>query len=197
MTSSTASLSSFEDFYGDWYPRAVRAARKRGLPDPEAVASDIMMVFLEKDYLSRYDPTKKGAASFDTWVNSIVYNRLNNAYRNESRRATGHTVELQDHDMRVQDDLTVEFKLMAMSAFELIKDRYGIEIADVFVSVVKQVVEGTTSVTGDVRRWLTAKHLDVKAEIVSERVVTLRELIEKDTELRELLGADRWSQQAA
>jgi hypothetical protein len=195
MTSSTASLSSFEEFYADWYPRAVRAARKRGLSDPEAVANDIMMVFLEKDYLERYDPTRDGAVGFESWVNSIVYHRLNNAYR-DLTRCPQTVAYSQQSDTGAHDESTVEFELMVMSAFELLRDRYGMEIADIWVSIVKQVVEDSTSRMGDVRRWLTAKHLRIKPSTVSDRVIMLRGIVMQDRELREMLGADCWSQQA-
>jgi hypothetical protein len=195
MPSSTASVSSYEDFYHEWFPRALRAARKRGLRDPEATAQNIMMVFFEKDYLDRYDPAMEGAVTFDSWVNAVVYNRLNNAHRDERRRA--QTVEILDHDEAVEESGEPEFKVMAMEAFRLLRDRYGSELADVWVSVVKQVVEDETSAAGYARKYLIADHLGLGRKVVSERLETLQQVITKDAELREMLGADRWSRQAA
>lgn len=195
MTSSTASLRSFEEFYSEWHPRAVRAARKRGLQDPESVASDIMLVFFEKDYLERYDPTIEGAASFATWVNNVIFRRLNNAYRDQGRRPA--TVELLEWDEPAEDQTTAEFKLLAMSCFELLRDRYGSELAEVWVSIVKQVAEDSTAVTGRARQWVISKHLELSASAVSGRMAELRKVILKDADLREMLGADRWAREAA
>lgn len=196
MTSSTASLSSFEEFYNEWYPRAVRVARRRGLADPEAVASEIMVVFFEKDYLQRYDPAREGASSFEDWINAILYRRLNNAYRDEMRRPqiVGDVLET---DQTIEDRSDTEFKLLAMQAFELLRDRYGMELAEVWVSVVKQVAEDSTSSSGYARQWLTAKHVQRSPSRVSEEMTKLRYVITHDSDLREMLNADRWALEAA
>ncbi len=195
MTYSIRSLSSFEEFYSEWHPRAIRLARKRGLRDPEAVAGDIMLVFLEKDYLDRYDPTRSGATSFSAWVNHVIYARLNNAYRNESRRP--QTLEILEHDGLEEDQPVAEFKMLAMSCFELLRERYGMELAEVWVSIVKQVVEDSTARTGRARQWLITKHLDLGATAVSARMAELRRTILNDADLKEMLGADRWAHSAA
>lgn len=192
MTSSTACPSSFTEFYAEWYPRAVRAARGRGLRDPEAIAGDIMVVFLEKDYLDRYDGEMDGAVSFEGWVNRMIYNRLNNAYRDSTRKPQESRIE--DFHEVYGDRLSnapkvLEFKWLAMSAFELIRSRYGMELAEVWVSIVKQVAEDSTAVTGSARQWLISKHLKLSNEVVSDRMSRLREVIETDVELKELVGA--------
>ncbi len=199
MTSSTPSLSrdKFEEFYVEWHPRAVRAARKRGLLDPEGVASDIMLVFLEKDYLDRYDPTRDGAASVESWVNAMIYNRLNNAWRDESRQALGNAVEWLDHDEADEFRPFTEFKMLALSCFELLRDRYGMELAEVWVSIVKQVAEDSTSRGGRARQWMIAKHLKVGSGTVTARMRELRRVIQADAELREMLSADTWEHAAA
>jgi hypothetical protein len=175
----------------------MRAARKRGLSDPESVASDIMLVFLEKDYLEKFDPSIEGATTFESWVNAVIYKRLNNAYRDENRRAMGHTVPIMDHDELITEEPVAEFKLLAMSCFELLRDRYGMELAEVWVSIVKQVVEDTTAKTGRARQWLMAKHLAVGEAKVSSLMSELRNVIVSDAELREMLSADSWASQAA
>lgn len=199
MTSSRVSRSrdEFEEFYAAWYPRAVNAARKRGLPDPEGVASDIMLVFLEKDYLDRFDPTRDGAVEFESWVNAILYHRLNNAYRDESRRPLRKAIQLLEVDEPVFEHPVTEFKLLAMSCFELLRDRYGADLADVWVSVVKQVVTDSTSSSGYVRQWVAAKHLKVASVTVGKRLEELRRVILADDDLREMLGADSWALSAA
>jgi len=195
MTFSTVSLSSFEEFYAEWHPRAVRAARKRGLRDPEAVASDIMLVFFEKGYLEKHDPTMKGAVTFESWVNSILYNRLNNAYRDESRKPS--TVEIMDHDDIAEVETVLEFKLIAMSAFDLLTRRYGDELAAVWVSIVKQVVDDSVGRSGNAIYSIIQTHLGLGAEEVSSRMTELRHVIVTDIELREMLGADSWAHKAA
>ncbi len=204
MTSLTASLGrdQFAEFYAEWHPRTVNAARKRGLADPEDVASDIMLVFLEKDYLDRFDPTlKDDGVTFESWVNSILYWRLNNASRDEHRRPMGHTIEhtieLSGHDVPISEQPMAEFKLLAMSCFELLRDRYGIELAEVWVSVVKQVITDSTNTSGYVRQWLAAKHLGIPSVVIGRRLNELRRVILADNELREMLGADHWAHAAA
>ena len=192
MTSSIRSRSreEYEEFYSEWYPRAVAAARGRGLRDPEAVASDIMVMFFEKDYLDRFDPTREsGSATFKSWVNSMIYKRLANAYRDESRRPFG--VELMDHDRAVADEPIAEFKMLAMSCFQLLRDRYGEELATVWVSVVKQVSEDTTASSGKARQWLIAKHLQCGSAAASSLMNRLRHVLTHDADLREMLGLGR------
>lgn len=205
MTSSTVSPSRFEEFYADWYPRAVRAAQARGLRDPEAVASDIMITFMTADYLDKYDPTRKGATTFEGWVNHILYLRLNNAHRAERRQPQTVTMSM-DWAGRVetgaqksggqavgvdQDQRTLEYTDLCKKVYQVIKDRYGNDLAAVWVSVVKQVSEDTTARSGVLRQWLMAKHLKVKPSTVSGRVAALRRVVLADDELRELLSADR------
>lgn len=199
MISSTASLSNYEDFYREWYPRAVKVASVRGFPDPEAVASDIMIVFFTKDYLERYDPTVEGAASFDTWVNNILYKRIDDAHRAEKRKV--RTKELEPKHNVIPDEVrvepTVEFKLLAMEAFELIDKRYGHEMSAVWVSVVKQVVDDTTGKSGRALLYLIQQHLCIGAQTASKRMERLRDVILGDAELREMLGAGYWAHEAA
>lgn len=202
MTSSTHSHSSFDEFYRDWYPRAVSAAKKRGMPDPESVASDIMIVFLEKGYQKEHDPTMEGAASFDTWVNNIIYLRLSQAHRDsmwEKRRALTTAEALPEHDKTVAyEEPEAEFKMLSMAVFDLINDRYGSELARMWVAVVKQVAEDT--VYGSAKKvhyGLMARHLDVAVESINERVTELKNVILHDGDLRELLDVDSWSHAAA
>jgi uncharacterized alpha-E superfamily protein len=71
------------------------------------------------------------------------------------------------------------------------------ELAEVWVSIVKQVVEDTTAKTGRARQWLMAKHLAVGEAKVSSLMSELRNVIVSDAELREMLSADSWASQAA
>lgn len=214
MPSSTISRSSFEEFYEVWYPRAVRAARQRGLRDAEAVASDIMITFFETDYLDQYDPTRKGATTFESWVNHIMYLRLNNAHRAQRRQPQTVTMTLdwegriepspqknggrtigitQDHQALgvEQDRHDLDFSELCKKVYQLIKVRYGEDLAGTWVSVVKQVAEDTTARSGILRQWLTAKHLRIAQKTVTGKVDALRNVILEDEELRELLGANR------
>lgn len=198
MTFSTASLSSYDEFFTEWYPKAVRAASKRGVRDPEAAAADIMLLFFEKDYLDRYDPAMAGAVSLKNWIMAIVTKRVTDVQRYEARRLQpANTEKLPE---QASDEVTVsvpEFRVMAMEAFQLIKRRYGQELSDVWVSVVKQVVEGDTAKSGVVRLYLIAEHLKIRRDTAATRVEELRSVLLSDPDLRELVGADHWSREAA
>lgn len=200
MTFSTASLSNYEEFYAEWYPRAVKAAAKRGLPDPEAVASDIMIVFFEKDYLEKYDPTAKGAVAFSSWVESILYGRLNNVHRDLQRKPQAHdSIEIGDVDGAPEDDYfdVADFKLLAVSAFELINERYGEDVSRVWVSVVKQVVDGTVGRSGRALQAVVMQHLSMSQWKATVSMNRLREVLVEDPDLREMFGAHHWAREAA
>lgn len=200
MTSSTASLGrdQFAEFYEEWYPRALAAARKRGVDDPEAVAQDIMMVFFEKDYLDRYDPTRPDASRFDDWVISVVYKRLNNVYRDRSRKDEHFKlvplVDNTENEFPMEDDIaTPEFRLLAMRCFGIIQDRYGSDLAGIWVSVVKQVAEDTVGRKGVASPKKIREHLGLGRKVVEKGVAELRHVVTTDADLREMLGADSWA----
>ena len=197
--------SRFEQFYAEWYPRAVRAAQMRGLQDAEAVASDIMITFMTANYLDKYDPTREGATTFESWVNHIMYLRLNNAHRAETRQPQTVTMNLTfegrvEHDGHaqggrsrgtLQDRSALDFSDLCRKVYQLITQRYGDDLGSTWVAVVKQVTEDTTARSGILRQWLMAKHLQIAQKTVGGKMDSLRSVILEDDDLREMLNADR------
>ncbi len=196
MTSSTLSLSrkpdSFAEFYEVWYPRALELATRGGANDPEAEAQEMMIVFLKSDYIERYDPTIKGAVSFDSWINAILYRRVKSAYRSQ-KRPKGQLVSYVEDvpEMETWQTETPEFKSAAKSIFRLFTKRYGIDLARLWVSVIKQVAEETYSISGRVRQYELARHLRWTEAKVRDELALLRCVLIEDVDVLEALNGYR------
>lgn len=195
MTSSTRSHSkpdSFAEFYEVWYPRALEIATRGGARDPEATAQDMMVVFLTSDYIDRYDPTAKGAVSFDSWVNAILFRRMSSTYRSQ-QRPKGQLVSYVETvpEMEQWATETPEFKSAAKSIFKLFTKRYGIDLARMWVSVIKQVAEETYSISGRVRQYELARHLRWPEAKVRDELALLRCVLAEDEDVLEALNGYR------
>lgn len=195
MTSSTISTSkpaNYEEFYEDWYPKALSIARRGGAVDPEATAQDLMIVFLTSDYLERYDPTREGAVTFESWVNAILYRRMSSVYKSQKRRKGSmvlYTDEVPEEEFLHPD--IAEYKSAVRSVFLLLRERYGAEQAKLWVAIVRQVTQGAVAVTGRVRQYELAARLDWSESKVGSELRRLRYLIETDQEIAEALHGYR------
>lgn len=178
--------SSFEEFYQEWYPRALSLARRKGAIDPEATAQELMMVFFTTDYIDRYDPTREGAVTFDSWINAILHRRLASVYRSQKRGTTIEPMETLPEEEFIHPEVP-EFKSAARSVFQMLKTRYGMDQARLWVSVVKQVSEQTYSISGKVRQYELARHLRWTETKVRDELSTLRGVLKEDEDVREAL----------
>ena len=196
MTSSTHSRSkpdSFAEFYEVWYPRALEVATRGGSTDPEATAQDLMIVFLTNDYIERYDPTSEGAVSFDSWINAIMYWRMTSTYRSQ-KRPKGQLVSFVGDVPEVEsyrDTDTFEFKSVAKSVFKMLTKRYGIDLAKIWVSIIKQVAEESYALTGRVRQYELARHLRWTEAKVRDELALLRCVLREDADVIEALNGYR------
>lgn len=197
MTSSIPSHSkpdSFAEFYEVWYPRALELATRGGVIDPEAEAQEMMIVFLKSDYIERYDPTIKGAVSFDSWINAILYRRVKGAYRSQKRpkgQLVTYQADIEDEAWMAWPTETPEFKSAAKSIFKLFTKRYGIDLARLWVSVIKQVAEETYSISGRVRQYELARHLRWTEAKVRDELALLRCVLTEDEDVLEALNGYR------
>ncbi len=196
MTSSTLSLSkpdSFAEFYEVWFPRALSVARRGGADDPEATAQDMMVVFLTTDYIERYDPASAGAVSFESWINAIIYRRMASTYRS-MKRPKGRLVEYREKVPEIEDfrdTETPEFKSAAKSVFKMLTKRYGIDLARLWVSIIKQVAEETYALSGRVRQYELARHLRWTEAKVRDELALLRCVLTEDNDVMEALNGYR------
>lgn len=194
MTSSTLSLDkpeTFEEFYEEWYPKALTLARRRGAADPEATAQDLMLVFFTSDYIDKYDPTRVDAVTFESWVNAILYRRMNSVYRSQKRRAVSTAPIEEAPEIEYIHPEVPEFKDVAKSVFQLLRSRYGLDMARLWVSVVTQVTNQSYAESGRVRQYELARHLRWSERKVSTKLTKLRSILGEDEDLQEALHGYR------
>ncbi len=188
----------YAEFYDEWYGRALALARRRGIEDPESAAQDVMLVFFTTDYIERWDPTREGACSFETWVTGMMHRRLTSMYRRQARRQTMAPIQplAETDDMaelaaapyveRVRHLVPEGFS----DAIRLLEDRYRSRplLWRVLFQVGWQVAHGDTGPGGRAVQYRIAERLGVRRAEVGQAMRDLRELLVSDADLRDALG---------
>lgn len=185
--------SDFDAFYTDWYPRALRECARGGLPDPEASAQELLLVFWKTDYLQKHDPAL--GASLDTWVGNIIRLRIKSMQRQELRRRTiapmvggaegAVCIEMLPAD---EDRSYTDLKERWSAAGRIIEDWYP-EWLPLWGALVQQILFGQASSADRVDRSQLAWRLGMTLEELDAALEGFVQMVCSDSELADLLGA--------